>query len=89
MQSPFSGIASMHTVFVTPFHSSNVMSIHFSLSVSALTLLIMVLKHLVKLLHAQCGSPLRVYPQYIESSTGDWYEMHVGTRQWNINCKLA
>ena len=49
MQFLFSVIISMHTIFVifvTPFHTNNVMLIHFSVFVSTLTVLIMDFKTL-------------------------------------------
>ena len=62
MQSPFSGITSMHTIFVTPFHSSNVMSIHFSLSVLALTLLIMDFTILVQMVTCAMQLTIAFFP---------------------------
>ena len=88
MQSPFSGIISMHTIFVTSFHSSNVMSIHFSLSISALTLSIMDFTTLGQIVTCMMQLTIVCLPT-IESSTGERYEMHVETKQWNINYKLA
>ena len=75
----------MHTIFgifVTPFHSNNVMLIRFSLSVSALTFLIMNFTILVQIVTSAKRLTIAFFPT-IESSTRDWYEMHVGTRQWN------
>ena len=60
--------------FVTPFHSSNVMSIHFSLSVSALTLLIMDFTILVQIVTCVMQLTIACFPT-IESSTGEWYEI--------------
>ena len=73
---------------MTPFHSNNVLSIHFSLSVSALNLLIMDFKTLGQIVTCAMQLTIACLPT-IESSTEDWYEMHVGTRQWNIIYKLA
>ena len=81
MQFPFSVIVSMHTIFgifVTLFHSNNVMLICFSLSVSALTFLIMNFTMLVQIVTSTMRLAIVFFPT-IESSTEDWYEMHVGT----------
>ena len=80
MQFPFSVIVSMH--------HSNVMLIHFSLSVSALTFLIMNFTILVQIVTSAMWLAIAFFPT-IESSTGEWYEMYVETRQWNINYNLA
>ena len=64
----------MHTIFVISFHSSNVMSIHFSLSVSALTLWIMDFKTLVQIVTCMMRLTIACFPT-IESSTGERYEI--------------
>ena len=70
----------MHTIFVTPFHSSNVVSVHLPVSMSALTLLIMDFTILVQI--ATCAMRLTIacFPR-VEPSTEEWYEMHVETKQ--------
>ena len=71
MQSPFSGIISMHAIFVTLFHSNNVMLIHFLLSVSALTLLIMDFTILVQIVTCVMQLTIACFPT-MKSSTGEW-----------------
>ena len=66
MQFPFSVIVSMHTIFgifVTPFHSNNVMLIRFSLSVSVLTFLIMNFTILVQIVKSAMGLAIAFFPQ--------------------------
>ena len=70
----------MYTIFVKPFHSSNVVSVHFPVSVSALTLLIM--DFTIPGQIATCAMRLTIVCFHtVEPSTEEWYEMHVETKQ--------
>ena len=70
----------MHTIFVTPFHSSNVVLVHLPVSISALTLLIMDFKTLGQIVTCAMRLTIVCFPR-VEPSTGEWYEMHVETKQ--------
>ena len=74
----------MHTIFVTPFHISNVVSVHLPVSISALTLLIMDFTILGQIVTCMMRLTIVCFPT-IEPSTGEWYEMHVGIRQSNMH----
>ena len=72
MQSHFSLILKHAYIFVTPFHSSNVVSVHLPVSISALTLLIIDFTILGQI--ATCAMRLTIafFPT-IESSTEELY----------------
>ena len=64
----------MHTIFVTPFHSSNVVLVHLPVSISTLTLSMMDFTILGQIVTCMMQLTIVCFPR-VEPSTGEWYEI--------------